>query len=77
MSCEAGIAEMWSPHISMGSSFCDLHLSYQVDVNGEGAHPVFKFLKAETPSNMGKTGDLEWNFNKFVVSIRTGCFVGL
>ena len=39
-----------------------------MDVNGEGAHPVFKFLKAETPSNMGQTEDLKWNFNKFVVS---------
>jgi len=37
-------------------------------VNGENAHPIFKFLKAQTPVNMGGNADIDWNFAKFMVS---------
>ena len=38
----------------------------KVDVNGVGAHPLFKWLKAEAPGLLG-TKDIKWNFTKFLV----------
>ena len=38
----------------------------KVDVNGDGAHPLFKWLKAEAPGLLG-TKDVKWNFTKFLV----------
>jgi glutathione peroxidase len=38
----------------------------KVDVNGEGAHPLYKWLKAEAPGVLG-TKDIKWNFTKFLV----------
>ena len=53
--------------------FCSLNfgvsfpLFAKVDVNGSGAHPLFKFLKEEAPGVLG-TKDIKWNFTKFLVS---------
>ena len=38
----------------------------KVDVNGDDAHPLFKFLKSEAPGLLG-TKDIKWNFTKFLV----------
>ena len=38
----------------------------KVDVNGDEAHPLFKFLKAESPGVLG-TESIKWNFTKFLV----------
>ena len=38
----------------------------KVDVNGEKADPVFKFLKSEKPGVLG-TEMIKWNFTKFLV----------
>jgi glutathione peroxidase len=38
----------------------------KVDVNGENASPVFKFLKKEKKGFLG-TGGVKWNFTKFLV----------
>ena len=38
----------------------------KVDVNGEGTHPVFAFLKAAAPGILG-TEAIKWNFTKFLV----------
>jgi glutathione peroxidase len=38
----------------------------KVDVNGKGAHPLFKFLKKEAPGLLGSQG-IKWNFTKFLV----------
>ncbi len=38
----------------------------KVDVNGERAHPLFKWLKNEAPGILG-TKDIKWNFTKFLV----------
>ena len=38
----------------------------KVDVNGDNAHPVFKFLKSESPGLLG-TEAIKWNFTKFLV----------
>ena len=41
----------------------------QVDVNGPNASPVFKFLKENTPADMGGSADIDWNFAKWVVRL--------
>jgi len=38
----------------------------KVDVNGEGAHPLFQHLKGEKPGVLGTEG-IKWNFTKFLV----------
>ncbi len=42
----------------------------KVEVNGDGACDLYKFLKAEHPDEDGNT-DIAWNFTKFLVD-RTG-----
>ena len=50
-------------------TFCQTHFGvtfpvYQkVDVNGEGAHPLFKALKAATGG-----AEIRWNFEKFLIA---------
>jgi glutathione peroxidase len=46
----------------------------KIDVNGDGAHPLYKFLKSEKPGLLG-TGRIKWNFTKFLVD-RAGKVVG-
>ena len=38
----------------------------KVDVNGEAAHPLFRYLKHEKPGVLG-TENIKWNFTKFLV----------
>jgi len=38
----------------------------KVEVNGDGTHPVFAFLKAAAPGILGTEG-IKWNFTKFLV----------
>ena len=38
----------------------------KIDVNGAGAHPLYRFLKGEAKGVMG-TGAIKWNFTKFLV----------
>ncbi len=42
-------------------------MTEKVDVNGEAAHPVFQRL-TEAPDVDGKSGDVSWNFEKWVIS---------
>lgn len=52
--------------------FCDLKfnvtfpLMEKIDVNGENAHPLYRYLKEALPGIMG-TKDIKWNFTKFLV----------
>ncbi len=52
-------------------SFCDLNyavkfpLFSKVDVNGENAHPIYKYLTSEKPGLLGKA--IRWNFTKFLI----------
>lgn len=54
-------------------SFCDLQFNIKfdlfgkVDVNGENAHPLFKFLKKQAPGILGSES-IKWNFTKFLVN---------
>lgn len=38
----------------------------KVEVNGEGAHPLWQWLKQEKPGVLGMQG-IKWNFTKFLV----------
>jgi glutathione peroxidase len=38
----------------------------KVDVNGDGTHPLYKFLKEEKSGILG-IGAIKWNFTKFLV----------
>jgi glutathione peroxidase len=38
----------------------------KVEVNGDGAHPLWKHLKGEAPGLLG-TEAIKWNFTKFLV----------
>lgn len=49
-------------HINYGVSF---PMFEKVEVNGAGAHPVFRYLKDELPGILG--GRIKWNFTKFLV----------
>jgi glutathione peroxidase len=54
-------------------SFCSLTydvkfpLFAKVDVNGDNASPLYKFLKEEKPGILGTEG-IKWNFTKFLVN---------
>ena len=39
----------------------------KIEVNGENAHPLFKFLKKNSPGLLG-TEAIKWNFTKFLVN---------
>jgi glutathione peroxidase len=41
-------------------------LTEKVEVNGPGRHPLYARL-VEVPDERGRTGDIAWNFEKFVV----------
>ena len=38
----------------------------KIEVNGENAHPLYKFLKSAAPGLLG-TQAIKWNFTKFLV----------
>ena len=52
--------------------FCQLNYGVsfpmfaKVEVNGPGAHPLFRFLKAAKPGLLG-VGTIKWNFTKFLI----------
>jgi glutathione peroxidase len=41
----------------------------KVEVNGENAHPLYRFLKKEKPGTLGPLGGgaIKWNFTKFLI----------
>jgi glutathione peroxidase len=53
-------------------SFCqvnygvDFPMMSKVEVNGDGAHPLWKWLKSEAPGVL-RTEAIKWNFTKFLV----------
>jgi glutathione peroxidase len=54
------------------SQFCDRNYGVsfpvfaKIDVNGPGAHPLYKWLKREKPGIFG-IGRIPWNFTKFLI----------
>ena len=79
---EAGFAVLGFPCDQFGhqepgdageiKAFCALHfdvsfpLFAKVEVNGAGADPLFRWLKAECPGILGSEA-IKWNFTKFLV----------
>ncbi len=53
-------------------TFCSLNydvsfpLAAKVEVNGDGADPLYKHLKKEKPGLLGSQG-IKWNFTKFLI----------
>jgi glutathione peroxidase len=53
-------------------NFCSLNYGVsfpmfaKIEVNGEGAHPLYRWLKAEKKGLLG-TGGIKWNFTKFLI----------
>ena len=53
-------------------SFCSLNygvtfpLFAKIDVNGDGAHPLYRHLKKAAPGLLGSEA-IKWNFTKFLV----------
>jgi glutathione peroxidase len=45
----------------------DFPLFEKIEVNGDNTHPLYQQLK-DTPDAEGYTGDIRWNFEKFLVS---------
>lgn len=52
----------------------DFPLLEKVEVNGEGRHPLYREI-IETPDAEGAAGDVQWNFEKFLID-RDGSVVG-
>ncbi|MBL4909967.1 MAG: glutathione peroxidase [Alteromonadaceae bacterium] len=54
-------------------SFCDLRFNIKfplfdkVEVNGDNAHPLYNYLKAQAPGILGSKG-IKWNFTKFLIN---------
>ena len=54
------------------AEFCQLNygvsfpMMAKIDVNGDSAHPLYKWLTKEAPGLLGTTG-IKWNFTKFLV----------
>jgi len=52
-------------------SFCELNYSVEfplfskIEVNGDTAHPLYKFLKSEKGGMLGDS--IKWNFTKFLI----------
>ena len=55
------------------SEFCELNYGVsfpmfgKIDVNGDDAHPLYKYLKQEAPGLLGSKS-IKWNFTKFLVN---------
>jgi len=54
------------------ASFCQLNygvsfpMMAKIEVNGDGAHPLYQWLKSEAPGLLGSKA-IKWNFTKFLV----------
>ena len=58
---EAQIAEFCSTRYAVG-----FPMFARIDVNGPGAHPLYRLLKSRRPATDGSE-DISWNFAKFIV----------
>jgi glutathione peroxidase len=56
------------------AEFCDTNygvtfpLTEKVDVNGSNRHPLYDEL-TQTPDADGESGDIQWNFEKFLIGL--------
>lgn len=53
--------------------FCEMNFSVsfplfeKIEVNGPGAHPLYRYLSEEQPGIFGSTS-IKWNFTKFLIN---------
>lgn len=40
----------------------------KIEVNGDGAHPLWKWMKAQEKGKGFLTNNIKWNFTKFVIN---------
>ena len=66
MGQEPGTAEEIAEFCS-GTYGVTFPMTEKVEVNGDGAHPLFQVL-TDAPDLDGTAGDVAWNFEKWVVS---------
>ncbi|WP_308165187.1 glutathione peroxidase [Nocardia sp. NBC_01377] len=52
----------------------DFPLLEKTDVNGDERHPLYQEL-VQSPDTEGETGDIQWNFEKFLID-RSGAVAG-
>jgi glutathione peroxidase len=61
------------------SEFCEINYGVsfpmfaKIDVNGDGAHPLWKWMKHSAPGLLGSEA-IKWNFSKFLID-RNGSVV--
>ena len=54
------------------AQFCEINfgvtfpLMKKIEVNGEGTHPLYKYLKSQAKGVLGSA--IKWNFTKFLIS---------
>jgi glutathione peroxidase len=54
-------------------TFCDLNFNIsfklfsKIEVNGDDAHPIYKYLKSEATGILGSE-NIKWNFTKFLIN---------
>ena len=54
------------------AQFCEINfgvtfpLMKKIEVNGDGAHPVYQYLKSQTKGLLGSA--IKWNFTKFLIN---------
>ncbi|TLF75892.1 glutathione peroxidase [Nocardia cyriacigeorgica] len=73
MGQEPGTAEEIQQFCSMTYGV-DFPLLEKTEVNGEGRHPLYQSL-VETADAEGAAGDIQWNFEKFLIA-RDGTVAG-
>lgn len=73
MGQEPGTAEEIQQFCSMTYGV-DFPLLEKADVNGEGRHPLYQGL-VDTADAEGAAGDIQWNFEKFLIA-RDGTVAG-
>jgi glutathione peroxidase len=60
------------------AGFCQLHYGVsftmmgKIEVNGAGAHPLYRWLCAQAPGLLGSRR-IKWNFTKFLLGATAGC----
>ena len=64
---EPGTAEDIQQFCSIGGSYpVSFPLMDKAEVNGDNAHPLYKWMKSEAPGILG-TEAIKWNFTKFLI----------
>ncbi len=68
MEQEPGSADEIAEFCSVNFGSVTFPLSEMIDVNGDDKHPLYAALESAPDVADGHTGDIRWNFEKFLVS---------